>query len=218
MGIRFMLNAGKLAGTGHLSAGAKGVIALVIFALVVNLTACSDDVTEQTSPEVDFFLNDTSGPPEPLHNDLARRQKADVIALPTITVTVWAIGALIVYIGSQTVFQNTIEDFETVLGMAFGERTDWSWAEAQDEPVAQAEHLTESLNRVAYRSEDSEFYSISGNDYLRFLSMVSPSTILNPRKLKDLLDGKVRPLGSVRQGLLCGITGRVGASPAPDDG
>jgi len=36
---------------------------------------------------------------------------------------------------------------------------------------------------------------VTGNDYLRFLSMTSPATILDPEALKDLLDGKVRPWG-----------------------
>ena len=98
-----------------------------------------------------------------------------------------------VYIGSQAVLQNTVEDFETVLNMALGRSADWSWAEETNEVSLQAQHLTESLNRIAYRSEGSDFYSINGNDYLRFLSMVSPITMLDPKKLKDLVDGKVRP-------------------------
>ena len=123
------------------------------------------------------------------------RLKADVIALPAISVTVWAVGALIVYIGSQTVFTNTIEDFETVLDMALGRAADWSWAEETGETLEQAEHLTASLNRVAYRSETSDFYSVTGNDYIRFLNMVSPIAILQPGKLAELMDGKVRPWG-----------------------
>jgi hypothetical protein len=121
--------------------------------------------------------------------------KADVLVLPAISVTVWAVGALMVYIAGKEVFSNTIEDFEVVLDMAFGQSADWSWAEQVNEPLHQAEHLTESLNRIAYRSEGSEFYSVNGNDYLRVLNMMSPINILNPEKLKDLMDGKVRPWG-----------------------
>jgi hypothetical protein len=141
------------------------------------------------------FLDETSGPPEPQPFDDLMREKADVIVLPTISVTVWAVGALMVYIGAQQVFSNTISDFELVLGDALGQSADWSWAEETNEVFNQASHLTESLGRVAYRSEESDFYSVTGNDYIRFLNMVSPSTIINPNKLKELLDGKIRPWG-----------------------
>ncbi len=170
---------------------------LVSWCLIVGLVCaplgCSDPVPAQGQAELEAFLNDTSGPPEPMPYDEAMRGKADVIALPTISVAVWAIGAIIVYMGGQTIFSNTIEDFETVLQMALGQSADWDWAQEYDEPLEQADHLTEQLNRIAYRSADSSFYSINGNDYLRFLSMTSPITLLDPQKLKDLVDGKIRP-------------------------
>ena len=187
------LRMSKAPSLGPHSLPAKGLSLFLILSVLGSSLSCSDDPIVRDDPSVEAFLNDTSGPPEPKPIDEAMRQKADVIALPAISVTVWAIGALMVYIGSQTVFQNTIEDFETVLDMALGRSADWSWAEETNEVSLQAEHLTRSLNRIAYRSEGSDFYSINGNDYLRFLSMVSPITILNPKKLKDLLDGKVRP-------------------------
>ena len=173
----------------------RKVCFLITLCLIWSPTGCVETVQPLDDEILTGFLDDTSGPPEPQPFDDLMRQKADVIVLPTISVTVWAVGALMVYIGAQGVFSNTIEDFETVLSSAFGQSTDWSWAEAQDEPLNQATHLTESLGRVAYRSEESDFYSVSGNDYIRFLNMVSPSTIINPQKLKDLLDGKVRPWG-----------------------
>lgn len=148
-----------------------------------------------TDPELYQFLDDSSEPPEPEPLDDLMKQKADVIVLPTVSVTVWAIGAIIAYIGAQAVYTNTISEFETILDHALGRGADWSWAEAHNEPTVQADHLTESLKRVAYRSEDSDFYSITGNDYLRFLSMTSPLTIIDPKKLKDLMDGKVTPWG-----------------------
>ena len=166
----------------------------MILCLLLSPLGCGESLS-QADLALQAFLDDKSGPPEPDEADMRLKGKADAIVLPTISVTVWALGALIVYIGAQEVFKNTIEDFEAVLEMAFGGSADWSWAEQYDEPSNQADHLTESLNRIAYRSETSDFYSINGNDYLRFLSMVSPITILDPQKLKDLLDGKVRPWG-----------------------
>ena len=173
----------------------RALVSLLALSLVVCPLGCSDPPIEITSPELVGFLDDTSGPPEPRASDQMRRMKADVIALPAISVTVWAVGALIVYIGSTTVFRNTIEDFEVVLGMALGNDADWDWAETNEEPLEQANHLTESLNRVAYRSENSDFYSITGNDYIRFLNMVSPIAIMDPAKLRELMDGKIRPWG-----------------------
>jgi len=151
--------------------------------------------TDDPDAALEAFLNDSSRPPEPLPHDHAMKGKADVIALPTISVTVWVVGALAVYIGGQEVFKNTIADFEVVLQSVFGHSADWDWAEQIEEPLHQADHLTESLNRIAYRSETSDFYSVNGNDYLRFLSMTSPINYLDPKKLKDLMDGKVRPWG-----------------------
>ncbi len=166
----------------------------LILGLVCAPLGCSDPVPTQAEIDFEAFLNETNGPPEPMPYDQAMRGKADVIALPTISVAVWAIGALIVYMGGQTILTTSIEDFETVLRMALGRSADWDWAQEYDEPLAQADHLTEQLNRIAYRSESSDFYSINGNDFLRFLSMASPITLLDPQKLKDLLDGKIRPL------------------------
>lgn len=162
--------------------------------------ACEGPTRDPADAALQAFLNDMSAPPEPHASDTLWKGKADAIALPAISVTVWAVGALIVYIGGQEVFNNTIEDFETVLEMAFGQSADWSWAQEMNEPLNQAGHLTESLNRIAYRSEGSEFYSVNGNDYLRFLTMASPDvinavTVIDPQKLKDLMDGKVRPWG-----------------------
>ena len=170
------------------------IAACLTLGLILAPLGCSDPVPTQAQIDLEAFLDDTSGPPEPMPQDEAMRGKADVIALPTITVAVWAIGAIIVYMGGQTIFSNTIEDFETVLQMALGQNADWDWAQEYDEPLEQADHLTDQLNRIAYRSEHSDFYSLNGNDYLRFLSMTSPITVLSPQKLKDLVDGKVRPL------------------------
>ena len=168
---------------------------LLILGLVWSPIGCVETVTPLNDEALLGFLDDNAGPPEPQPFDDLMKEKADVIVLPTISVTVWAVGALIVYIGSQTVFSNTIQDFEVVLNHALGRSADWSWAEETNEVLNQADHLTESLGRVAYRSEESDFYSVTGNDYIRFLTMVSPTVIVNPKKLKDLLDGKVRPWG-----------------------
>ncbi len=175
--------------------GARALCFTLAACLAFSPIGCSSPAEPPTDEALLAFLDDRSGPPTPRPADEMMRLKADVIALPAISVTVWAIGALIVYIGSQAVFTNTIEDFEAVLGMALGQSVDWSWAEETGEPLEQADHLTESLNRIAYRSETSDFYSITGNDYLRFLTMTSPITVLDPQKLKDLMDGKVRPWG-----------------------
>lgn len=157
------------------------------------MNACVTPLPED--PALNSFLDDVSGPPEPMPFDDLMKEKADVIVLPSISVMVWAVGAIVVYIGAQSVYSNTIEDFEILLGEAFGQPTDWSWAESTGEPADQASHLTESLKRVAYRSEESDFYSVTGNDYLRFLNTTSPIHIMDPKALKDLLDGKVRPWG-----------------------
>lgn len=167
----------------------------LVFCLVWSQAACSDPPVIMNDPELAGFLDDTGYPPEPKPMDEFRRLKADVLVLPAISVTVWAVGALMVYIGGQAVLSNSIEDFEFVLNRALGRDADWSWAEDAGEPLSQAEHLTASLNRVAYRSEDSDFYSISGNDYIRFLNMTSAISTIDPAKLRDLLDGKIRPWG-----------------------
>lgn len=178
----------------HTSRSVRGICILLILSLLSAPVGCADSTT-QADLALQSFLDDKGGPPEPNASDEILKGKADVIALPAISVTVWVVGALMVYIGGKEVFNNTVEDFETVLEMAFGQTADWSWAEQVNEPLHQAEHLTESLNRIAYRSEDSDFYSVNGNDYLRVLSMMSPINLLDPQKLKDLMDGKIRPWG-----------------------
>ena len=169
--------------------------AFLCLCLALAPMACDSPSAPPTDPGLEAFLNDTGGPAEPRESDALMKGKADVLVLPAISVTVWAVGALLVYIGTTEVFSNTIQDFQTVLDTAFGGSADWDWAEEMEEPLNQADHLTESLNRIAYRSETSDFYSVNGNDYLRFLNMVDAITFIDPRKLNDLLDGKVRPWG-----------------------
>jgi len=173
----------------------RGVSALLVFSLLSSTVGCSDSVDPEVALQA--FLNDSSGPPVPLPEDELMKGKADVIALPAISVTVWAVGALIVYMGTQEVFKNTIEDFETVFQSVFGGEADWAWAEYLNEPELQADHLTESLNRIAYRSEGSDFYSFNGNDYLRFLSLASATAANDPAEVDAILDGQVRPWGKL---------------------
>jgi len=171
---------------------------LLVTSLAVLPLACGGpgDVDES----LEAFVTDSGGPPEPRPEDKAMKGKADVIALPAISVAVWAMGAIVVYIAGQEIFKNTIQDFEIVMEMAFGtSEADWEWAEQVGEPQDQAEHLTESLNRIAYRSEGSDFYSVNGNDYLRFLSMTSAIQIQDNETLMDLIHGEVRPLGKFAQ-------------------
>ncbi len=170
-------------------------VTLALFMFLATTSCQQSEQLSEAEVAMQSFLDDTGGPPEPLPTDELMKGKADAIVLPTISVSVWLVGALIVYIGTQEVFHNTIEDFETVLQAAFGWGANWDWAEGIDEPSEQALHLSEALNRIAYRSETSDFYSLNGNDYLRLLNMTSPISILNPDKLKDLVDGKVRPWG-----------------------
>ena len=101
------------------------VCVCLIFALMGAPIGCSDPLPPQGAAELEVFFSDSSGPPEPIAQDQAMRGKADVIALPAISITVWAVGALIVYMGGQTIFTNTIEDFETVLRAALGQSANW---------------------------------------------------------------------------------------------
>lgn len=133
--------------------------------------------------------------------------KADVIVPPTISVAVWAVWAPIVYMGTQEVFKNTIQCFEVVFQSVFGQSADWAWAEYLNEPELQAAHLTESLNRMAYRSESSDFYSFNGNGYLRFLSLASGTAANDTVELDGILDGQVRPWGKLAKEFFQAIQG-----------
>ena len=151
-----------------ISSAKSRLTAILMVCAFISMSACVTPLPED--PALNSFLDDVSGPPEPMPFDDLMKEKADVIVLPSISVMVWAVGAIVVYIGAQTVYSNTIDDFEILLSEAFGQPTDWSWAESTGEPADQAAHLTESLKRVVYRSEESDFYSVTGNDYLRFLN------------------------------------------------
>ena len=163
--------------------------------IILPLMGCGED-DSATLAHIDQWSRTAELPPETTAQDLTLRQKADVIVLPTISVVVWTVGVLVAYMSAQIIYTSTQDDFATLLSGATHTQ-DWSWADSnwETETQAQAQHLNESLEKIAYRSPDSEFYAVTGNDYLRLLNIASSITFLNPQKLKDLLDGKVRPLG-----------------------
>ncbi|MEE2644669.1 MAG: hypothetical protein VYD19_07020 [Myxococcota bacterium] len=144
------------------------------------------------------FIEESSFPPEPQAGDQIRKEKADVIVLPTVSLSVWAIGAIAAYISGVVVYYSSSEDFAYLWNETFGARSD-PWEEldraAQEvESHAQAEHVSTSLEQVIYRSETSDFYALTGNDYLHFMNATAQISYLDPKTLRDLLDGKVRPL------------------------
>ena len=143
------------------------------------------------------FLQSSDFPPEPRADDLIRKEKADVIVLPTVTLSVWAIGVIAAYVSGVVVYYSNKAEFDQLVGDALaGSQGGWDniddWLEA--ESYAQAQHVSDSLEQVIYRSETSDFYAVTGNDYLHFLNATAQIEYINPQKLKDLLDGKVRPL------------------------
>ena len=174
---------------------ARGLCVVLTLCVAWAPMSCGGSSTEPLDPLLESFLNDSGAPAEPRDSDTLMKGKADVVVLPTISVAVWAVGALVVYIGATQVFSNTFEDFQNVLDMAFGQSADWEWAEQNDEPLEQADHLTESLNRIAYRAEGSTFYSVNGNDYLRVLNMTDAIAEGDDERLDALLGGEVLPWG-----------------------
>ena len=172
---------------------------LITFLSFTSMYSCQPEPVLPDDPEVNVWLDDHAYPPQTQSEDLVRRQKADVIVLPSISITVWAIGAISAYIGAHLIYQSTASDMGSLIGEVFGQS---QWNEAQWEQIdwateahTQATHLETSLDLVAYRSPDSDFYAITGNDYIRMLNQSYYATIVSPDKLKELLDGKVRPLG-----------------------
>ena len=168
---------------------------LILCLIISPLNGCSNADSELLN-EVDSWSMQVDLPPETTPQDLTLRQKADVIVLPTISVVVWTVGVLVAYMSAQVIYTSTQDDFETLIN-GFSHTQDWSWADQnwESETLAQAEHLNESLEKIAYRSPTSEFYAITGNDYLRLLNLSHAIQYLDPKALKDLLDGKVRPMG-----------------------
>ena len=96
----------------------KGLCVALMVSVFAMPFGCSDPPEPLPDEALETFFDDTSGPPEPTPRDQAMRAKADVIVLPTISVTVWAIGALVVYMGTQEVFRSSLEDLQYVLGQA----------------------------------------------------------------------------------------------------
>jgi hypothetical protein len=170
-------------------------MSLIVLLLSTNLYSCNPDVVPPEIQELNTWLNDNSAPPSTTDQDLIKRQKADVLVLPSITITVWAIGVLIAYIDTQLVYQSDASGMAYLIGQVFGQSSQWKDIDWAEETTSQAAHIQSSLDLVAYRSPSSDFYAITGNDYIRFLNQAYHSTILDPGELKKLLDGKIRPLG-----------------------
>ena len=80
------------------SRSVRGICFLLILSLLSAPIGCADPASE-AALALQAFLDDKGAPPEPNASDNMLKGKADVIALPAISVTVWVIGALMVYIG-----------------------------------------------------------------------------------------------------------------------
>ena len=187
---------------GRLERGSWTRLTALSMALSLFISSCASEA-EDVGPSAavreahERFLMSDDFPPAPREDDRFRKEKADVIVLPTVTLSVWAIGVIAAYVSGVVVYYSNKAEFDQMVGDALaGSQGGWDnldeWLEAESH--AQAQHVSDSLERVIYRSESSDFYAITGNDYLHFLNATAQIDYLDPRKLKDLLDGKVRPL------------------------
>ena len=172
-----------------------GRLLYLILAFSLCMVGCEEGRAPSELDSFERWVTQSDAPPPTTPEDLLKRQKADVIVLPSVSIAVWAIGVLVAYVGTHIVYHSDVGEFSSILGDAFTSSDDWDWVDWETESDLQASHMSASLERVAYRSPDSDFYAYTGNDYLHFLNLANHARILDPGELKEMLDGKIRPFG-----------------------
>lgn len=181
---------------------------LICIFLIFSITACSNKYEAIDQASIDF-MESVEYAPTPQENDAARLAKADVIVLPTISISVYVVGALIAYIGSTMVYESLANEGMSLWDHAWtgdhlGEYEDFlnGPVDLANEAEAQMEQLNQSLAEYAYRSEDPSLPGITGEMYLTTLNAYSHYISTGMEAAQDIINGRVKPLADAPRAFL----------------
>ena len=144
-------------------------IYLLISFFILNLYACNTEVVPPETIAMRTWLNSASYPPSSQDEDLEKRQTQSKMLLPDIQMTVWAVGVITGYIGEHLVYYSDVSTMVSLLVDTLGDPP-WDNFNWETETHDQARDLENHLSLIAYRSVNSDFYAITGNDFVKLLN------------------------------------------------
>ncbi|MAD61459.1 MAG: hypothetical protein CMH49_08120 [Myxococcales bacterium] len=180
----------------------------ICISLMISMTACTNKHDDIDQASVDF-MESVEYAPAPQMDDATRLAKADVIVLPTISLSVYVVGALVAYIGSTVVYQSLANEGMSLWDHAWSGDHLGPYEDFLDGPVdlaneaeAQMAQLNESLAEFAYRSEDPSLPGITGEMYLTTLNAYSHYISIGLDAAQDIINGRVKPLADAPRAFL----------------
>ena len=161
--------------------------------------SCNTEVIPPETIALKTWLNSATYPPSTNEEDLIQRQGQTTVVLPDIKMTVWAVGVITGYMNEHLIYYSDVRTMVSLLIETLGEPpwNDFNW---KTETYQQAEHLEIALSMIAYRSPDSNFYAITGNDFIRLLNHSYYARIMDPEAFQTLIlseeniSEKIQPL------------------------
>ena len=166
---------------------------LICIFLIFSITACNNKHEAIDQASIDF-MESLEYAPTPQETDAACLAKADGIVLPTISISVYVVGALIAYIGSTMVYESLADEGMSLQDHAWtgdhlGEYKNFlnGSVDLANEAEAQMEQLNQSLAEFAYRSEDPSLSDIIGEMYLTTLNAYSHYISIGMEAAQDIL-------------------------------
>ncbi len=180
----------------------------ITMVLFLTLISCSDQHKALDQASLDF-IESVEFAPTPQTDDASRLAKADVIVLPTISLSVYVIGALIAYIGGTVVYESLADEGMALWDHAWtgdhlGDYEDFLNApvDLAQEVEAQMEQLNQSLAEFAYRSDDPSLPGITGEMYLTTLNAYAHYISIGMEAAQDIINGRIKPLADAPRAFL----------------
>lgn len=180
----------------------------ICISILISITACTNKYEGVDQASIDF-MESVEYAPTPQMDDAARLAKADVIVLPTISLSVYVVGALIAYIGSTMVYESLANEGMSLWDHAWTGDHLGAYEDFLNEPVdlaneaeAQTAQLNQSLAEFAYRSEDPSLPGITGEMYLTTLNAYSHYISIGMDAAQDIINGRVKPLADAPRAFL----------------
>lgn len=173
---------------------------LLNLVIITSLCACADHFESIDQPTINFLESDEYVT-APMPGDQVRLEKADVIVLPTISLSVYVIGALVAYVSGIMIYESVADEGMDLWDLSWSGDHVGDYDYFLDEPVdlasevqAQAEHLSESLATFAYRSEDERLPGVTGQMMINMINAYAHVSNEGLEAAKDILNGRIRPL------------------------
>lgn len=174
--------------------------------------SCADQV-DLIDEESQRFLEGDDYAPTPLEGDRLLLEKADVIVLPTISISVYVIGAIAAYVSGILIYESLPDEGMDLWDSAWSgsHMSDYHYLtedaiDLESEVTAQAEQLNRALSEFAYRTTDTPLPGITGEMYITFLNAYASANAsshgISLEEMRENLEGRLKPLAEAPRDFL----------------